>query len=233
MARLPARDIGDIRLADLVEAGGCPICAARAHAMARLIDAILWESVNDVAFRRELDAARGFCETHARAILTADRAQSGGALGAAILFQAILRIRLREAEGAIGAKGRTRRRRLMAAETPPDCPVCAMGPDAETGTIDRLHQLASEPAWRDALSSADVCLPHVIALMREAPDTDAWRTVERRQLERLRDILGRLGHFIDHSGQDRRHLMTDDDRRAVDDVGRLLGGRGRGQVDGA
>ena len=111
MVRLPARDIGDVRLADHVEAGGCPICAARADAIARFIDAMLWESVNDVAFRRELDAARGFCEPHSGAVLAADRAQSGSALGASILFRAVLTIRLREAERAASATGRTRRDR--------------------------------------------------------------------------------------------------------------------------
>jgi hypothetical protein len=226
VVRLPARDIGDVRLADLVEAGGCPICSARADAIARFIDAILWESVNDVAFRRELDATRGFCEPHSRAILTADRAQSGGSLGASILYHAILRIRLREAEGATVATGRTRRRRLDAAATPPACQVCAMGRGTEIGTIQRLRQLTVQPAWREALATADVCLAHLIALMRDAPDTDAWRDVERRQMARLRDIQARLGGFIDHSGQDRRGLTTDEERRAVDEASSLLSGRG-------
>jgi len=224
--RLPARDIGDVRLADLVEAGGCPVCSARADAIARFVDAVLWESVNDVAFRRELDTARGFCEPHSRAILIADRAQSGGALGASILYHAILRIRLREVESAMVAKGRTRRRRLDGAATPPDCAVCAMARETEIGAIDRLRQLSAQAAWRDALSTADVCLVHLVALARDAPDTDAWHEVERRQMERLRDIQARLRGFIDHSGQDRRRLMTDTERRAVDEASRLLSGRG-------
>jgi hypothetical protein len=226
VVRLPARDIGDVRLADHVESGGCPICAARADAIARFIDAMLWESVNDVAFRRELDAARGFCEPHSGAVLAADRAQSGGALGASILFRAVLTIRLREAERAASAAGRTRRRLLGLASTSPDCPVCGMGLDAESGAIDRLRLLVAEPAWAEALATADVCLVHLVALLQDPPRTEAWRGVERRQLERLRDIHRRLSGFVDHSGHDRRHLLTDDERRAVDDAARLLGGRG-------
>ena len=91
-----------------------------------------------------------------------------------------------------------------------------MGRETETGTIDRLRGLAAQPAWREALSAADVCLAHLIALVRDTPDTDAWRDVERRQLARLRDIQARLGGFIDHSGQDRRDLMTNEERQAVE-----------------
>jgi Family of unknown function (DUF6062) len=225
VAPLPARDIGDVRLADIVEAGGCPICRARSDAGARFIDAILWESVNDVAFRRELDETRGFCETHSRAILAADRGQSGGSLGASILFRAILMLRIRELDGAVSAKGRTRRGRLDRALAAPECAVCATGRVAESTAANRLGQLTTDPAWRDALASADICLTHLVRLVRDAPDTERWRDVERRQVDRLRDIERRLGGFIDHSGQDRRPLMTDEERRAVDEAADLLGRR--------
>ncbi len=224
MGRLPARDIGDVRLADFVEAGGCPVCAACDDAVKRLIDEILWESVNDVGFRRELDAARGFCPPHAVAVLDADRRQSGGAVGAAILYGAILGGRLRELERSASARGRTRRRRTELASAPPDCPACAVRRDAETGTIRRLGVLTNDAAWRDALGSAETCLTHLARLIRDAPDTDEWRAVERLQLDRLRDVAARLRGFVDHSGQDRRDLMTDDERRAVEEARRLLGG---------
>jgi Family of unknown function (DUF6062) len=224
--RLPAHDIGDVRLADLVEAGGCPVCAARDDAVARFIDAILWESVNDVGFRRELDAARGFCEAHSRAILPADRAQSGGTLGAAILYRAILAIRLRELEAASASTGRTRRSRVKEASVAADCPICSTGRAAESGTMRRLQQLAAEPAWREAIAAAEVCLTHLIGLFVDAPANDAWKAVERRQLDRLTEMQRRLGEYAYHSGEDRRHLMTDDERRAVDEAARLLGGGG-------
>jgi hypothetical protein len=224
--RPPARDLGDIRLADLVAAAGCPICAARDEATSRFIDAILWESVNDVEFRRELDAARGFCEAHSRALLNADRAQSGGSLGAAILYHAILAIRTSELAVAMGTSGRTRRRRAEAAAAPAACPVCRIGRDAEAGTIRRLRQLSGDPPWAHVLATADVCLAHIAALLRDGPATNQWRDLERRQLDRLRSIVTRLEGFVFHSGHDRRDQMTDAERRAVEEAASLLGGGG-------
>jgi uncharacterized protein DUF6062 len=222
MSRLPAHDIGDVHLADLMESPGCPVCRAGSTAMTRFLDAILWESVNDVGFRAELDAARGFCERHTRDVLVADRQQSGGALGAAILYRAILAARLVELEAATSA-GRTRRRRIDRAAEPAACPVCRTGRQTQAGTIRRLQQLSSDETWSATMTAAEFCLRHFVELMRDAPNTPAWRQVEGCQLERLAALKGRLDAFIAHSGEDRRHLMTDDDRRAVDAARDLLG----------
>lgn len=57
MSDLPAHNLAYVRLADLLEGPGCLVCAARARAIDRFLESWLWESVNDVGARRELDGS--------------------------------------------------------------------------------------------------------------------------------------------------------------------------------
>jgi len=97
-ASLPVHSSSDIHLADAFGMPGCPLCRERRRTEAAFLEAILAESVNDVGFRADLDAARGFCASHSRAILDVDRRRAGS-LGAAILLRAMLRVRLAEWRG--------------------------------------------------------------------------------------------------------------------------------------
>jgi hypothetical protein len=223
VADLPARNIAEVHLAAFLGGVACPICSARAASIASFVDAFLYESVNDVGFRRELDDARGFCEEHTHLVLRANRRQSGG-LGAAILFGAILAIRVPELEEARQAAGRSRRRRLDAAARPAQCPVCAHGRTTQYGTVDQLRRLAADPSWRDAIAAAHFCVAHVIDLMRDGPHNADWRIVEEHQARRLRSLRERIASFAAHSSYDRRAEMTEDERRAIDEAASALGG---------
>src|SRR5436190_1137876 len=123
MSRLPARTGADVHLADSFGRPGCPLCRERSRAEAAYLEAILAESVNDVPFRQALDAGRGFCAPHSRAILDADRRRAGS-LGAGILLRATLQVRLRELEAIHAAGGWSRGRRAGDASRPAACPVC-------------------------------------------------------------------------------------------------------------
>src|SRR5690606_23843542 len=99
MSDLPVRDMAEVRLAELVAAPGCPGCRERQRVVERYTEAYLYESVNDVRFRGDLDAARGLCGDHVREMLRADARQSGGLLGPAILLDAMIRVRDEEQIG--------------------------------------------------------------------------------------------------------------------------------------
>jgi hypothetical protein len=227
MPELPARDLADVPLAALFAADaapGCPICRRQDSVTARYMEAILYESVNDVRFRGELDAARGFCRRHVTALLAANRAATGS-LGSAILFGAMLAVRRRELDAAIRA-GRSRDRRLSDALKPPDCPICAEESAAVDGALGSLVRLSADPAWAHALAEAPFCLDHLIRLLRAPRRPATWQPIEDRQLERLGRLAERLAGFIHHSSADRRDLVTEDERASVDDAARLLGGGG-------
>lgn len=227
MSRLPARSGADIHLADAFEAGGCPICREQDRTEGAYLESLLAESVNDVGFRQALDAGRGFCAAHSRAVLEADRRRSG-ILGAAILLRASLLTRIRDLEAAHQAKGRGRANRFADAARPPACPACARLARNETGLLDGLAALVVDPAWAKAVETAPFCLDHLLGLLARRPATGAWGEIEDRQLERLRAMQDLLDRFAHASSHDRAHLQTDEQRASVDAVADLLGGeRGR------
>lgn len=231
--RLPARSAADVHLAESFEGPGCPLCAEVARADDQWLESILSESVNDVPFRQALDAARGLCRRHAREVLEADRRRSGS-LGAAILLRATLVARLRELEATHAARGWTRARRATEAARTPACPGCAREATTDAWLASAVVRLAADAAWSDAIGAAPVCLPHLVALMRERGASPGWEAAEARQLERLRDLRDLLEGFAHASSHDRRHLQTDAQRAAVDAAADLLAAdTGRGRQAGA
>ena len=176
----------------------------------------------DVRFRGELDAARGFCRRHVHEMLLENRRLTGS-LSSAILFEAMLRVRRREIEAARGSRW-SRGRGLSDALAPPNCPMCARVGDGMKGSIGSLVRLSAEPAWADAIADAPFCLEHLVTLMREPDRPKTWDAIEDRQTARLGRLAERLASYIHHSSEDRGDQLTEDDRAAVDDAARLLGG---------
>ncbi len=228
MSRLPSRSGADIHLADAFEAPGCPVCRELDRMEASYLESILTESVNDIGFRGNLDAARGFCGRHSQAVLDADRSLSGS-LGAAILLRATLLTRLRDLDAVHAARGWNRTKRLAEAIRPPACPACVRLSKSTTGLLDGLAQLVADPDWAAAVSAAPFCLEHLLGLLSRRPVTGAWGDIETRHLERLRDLRDLLERYAHASSHDRGHLQTDAQRASVDAAAGLLSGhRGRG-----
>ena len=223
-ATLPARDLLDSRLAEILAEPGCPVCRYRNRSARRFIAAILAESVNDRGFRRDLDRARGFCAAHTHDVLTADRRESGGTVAAAILFGAIANVRGQELEAAVAQGGRARANGLAAARRPADCPACSESAAAEGHAVARLLDRAADAGWSDALGTAEICLDHLLVLAAAGAAVPSWRPVEARQRARMAELRERLRLFAHHSSHDRRHLITDEERRSADEAAGLLGG---------
>jgi hypothetical protein len=230
MLDLPVHSGADARLADAFAEPGCPLCRVRADRERSYVESILVEFVNDVSFRGGLDRARGFCEPHVHDLVEADRRGSGGLLGPAILFHAVLRIRLREVASAHAEKGRSRSKRIAEAHIQPRCQVCAEVRRADLVTAAGLAQLTADPAWAEAAGSAPFCLEHLLVLMAEGPATTSWSAIEARHLARLRDLHDQLETFAHRSSHDRRHSITESQRESVAAAARVLGGdRPRGE----
>jgi hypothetical protein len=228
---LPLRSIGDEALAELLEPSGCPLCRLRVRSAERYLDAILYESVNDRSFRADLDRGRGFCRPHSLQVLAVNRSQSGGSLGAAILFGAIVAQRAVELDAVAMAGGRRATGRALAAlGLAPTCPVCSRVASAEANAIARLLVLAEEPAWAAALGAAELCAEDLVRFWRagEAGGLTSWSSIADMQLARVSALARRLDAFAYHSSHDRRHLMSDEERSAADEAARFLGGDSRG-----
>jgi hypothetical protein len=221
---LPARDLGTVKLAALFREPGCPLCLHRDRAVTRYIEGFMYESVNDVAFRATLDAARGFCGPHTSDVLTGGRHVTGGMVGSAILFGAILRVRERELSAVHRAGGLSRGRRAQEATKQPACLVCAEATSVDAAAVTSLIRLATEPEWAAAIGDAALCLEHLAALMSASGRPAAWSDIEHRQLARvgaLRDLVQAFAHNASH---DRQHLTTDEQTAAPAQAAAFLGG---------
>lgn len=223
--RLPTRDVADMHLAELLESSGCPLCRTRLREARRHLGSVLYESVNDPAFRDRLLAARGFCRAHSQQLLAANRAGAGGSLGAAILFGSVIRKRLAELKKVADGRGRPMDRDLELARRPASCPTCEQVESAQASAVSRLLDRTSDEHWRLALAAAELCLDDLLLLAAAADRRSGrWSEVFGAQIGRVEGIAARLEGFAYNSSYDRLHLMTDAERRASDEAAVLLGG---------
>jgi hypothetical protein len=222
-----ARDLVDVRLLDAMRAGGCPVCTVRARAERGILDAIITERVLDRGFRASLERTEGFCRRHVAELVATDRRESGGTLGASLLLAAVLDRRTTGLGSLVRARGRALRSGLKVARTRPPCIACVRGASSVDTALARFTERATDPAWAERLSIAPFCLDDFLSLWAAAGKTAAFEPIAQAQLARLDDLRRRLEAYAHHSSHDRRHLMTDDERRAADEATQALGGDGR------
>jgi len=223
------RDIVDVRLADALAAGGCAICTVRARSERATIDAIIAERVLDIGFRAGLEREHAFCRRHAAELIVADR-RAAGVLGSSILYGAMIERRVAALREAFGRRGRARRNRLVAALARPPCLACGQGSSAVEVALARLVERSADPGWTAATNAIPFCLDDLAALLAAGADTSTFRPIAEAQLARLEDLRRRLDGYAHHSAHDRRHLVTDGERRAADEAARVLGGDAPGDA---
>jgi hypothetical protein len=182
---------------------GCALCRLLDGHANRLIDAILFEMVNDVKMRDDLNAARGLCRRHAPLLV-----RTGSALGAATMMQGVVKVLLRELDGGEATTG-SRLRALLsggqkdapAAEglaaalaAQASCPVCAYESTYAghyTQTLLRHAQPGSD--LLTAYEASDgLCLPHfrdVLTTAAPGPAPAPLLAAQRAIWSRLNDEL--------------------------------------------
>ncbi len=219
---LPARDIAQARLAEIVEDGRCPLCLVAQRAERRFLEVVVAERVSDTALHEELASGGGFCPVHTRRLLGTNRRVTGGTVGSAILFGMALGSRLEAlTDHARKRRGPGRRRAASAAVA---CPACAQRDEALRDAADGLWDLRAEPAWADALGASSWCIDHLAAMSERAGGDPAWAAIEQRAVQGLLELRERLASLVHHSSADRRHLLTEAEERAADDAAKRLAG---------
>ena len=220
---LPSRDLVDVRLAAAIKLGGCAICAVRARSERATLDAIIAERVLDIGFREGLERDHAFCRRHSAELLEADR-RAAGILGSSILFGAMIERRAAALRDAMQSRGRSRRQKLAAARRRPPCLACDQGVSGVDIAVARLAERSADPAWGAVMLEIPFCLDDLVALLATAGDQPSMAPIASHHLGRLEDLRRRLDGYAHHSAQDRRHLLTDEERAAADEAARLLAG---------
>ncbi len=228
MAGLPARDFEEIRLAEAVERGGCPICDARHEATHNALRGMAREGATDRGFRATLDKGVWFCRPHSAGLAKMELLQTSSQLATSVLLEAILRrklaamARLTSGDGAAQA-------RTAGEIAAPRCPICARADEAVATARSRLLALAADQAWAAALGRAELCLDDLLGLWGAAAtssrDVQArWAPIGRAQLDRLEALRRLLADFAHNSTSDRRHLITAEQQAAEQASIRLFSG---------
>jgi hypothetical protein len=231
---------------DILEAlrqPGCAFCRLSEASANRYLDAILWEMVNDLEVRAELNAARGYCSDHVRLL-----ARAGAALGVAILSKDVLRTLLdvlaanpiEDADDSVvqgllraadrNAPSKVAAKVVAALEPQRPCPVCRHQQDRERElTTTLLAYLDGLGALAQAYHSSDgLCLPHFRQVLSQASSAKDARALIRVQQAVWQRLHGQLGEFIRKSDVRFREEgfgpEKDSWRRAIE----AFGGRDRG-----
>ena len=193
--------------------GGCPVCRFAHASGQRYLEGIIYDSVNDVGLRQELERGLGFCGRHSRAMLDI----AGARLGAAILEQAMLREALRRLEHRSFARRGLINRRAEAAPMPGDrCPVCAQEQAAARRALEDLLAHWHDD-WAEALeNSGGLCYNHLhqaLALASDPAVRDQLKGIHQRL---WRQLVDQLDAFIrKHDYRFRGEAILDEESRAI------------------
>ncbi len=225
---LPARDFEQIRLAEALERGRCPVCDARQEASYAALRGLAREGATDRGLRDSMDQGLGFCQPHSVGLSKMELLQTSSQLATAVLLDAVLRRRLATMKKLSGREASGQGRGL-AELSDPKCPVCVRVSEASAAAVSSLLDLAADRAWAVALGNGEICLDDLYALWAAAAAGSRevqgrWSPVVAAQLERLGVLQQALAEYAHNSTSDRRHLITREQQEAEAASIRLFGG---------
>lgn len=204
MARSPARSELKDRvgyhdlMADLKKAG-CPVCHGGHRSAWRLLDSILWESVNDPGVRRRLRGSKGFCREHALMAI-AVASQQSTASGIAILYEDFLRSVRDEviATASDASRGARSRRRHRIDRAGRGCFPCDSADSTAASYLEILSAAdpGSPPGRAVRGATRGLCLPHLATGLDLARSDAAANRLIDIYLRGEADLRADLTEFI-------------------------------------
>jgi hypothetical protein len=198
---------------DLIEQmgqGGCAICQLVERDTTRYLDSLMYEYVNTPETHAKMRAARGFCAAHSGQLI----AFGAQVLGITILQAAVLDELLQVAAQPLKVNGLVAwinqgNGKVMAErlEATAPCPACQNLQKAEMLHLRTLVDYLTEAAlWEAYEHSSGLCLPHLMAALRLAPDIQAelLLRVQRAHWAALKAELDLLAvkYDINQAGQE-------------------------------
>ncbi len=226
--KLPARDFEEIRLAEALERGRCPICDARQEATFAALRGLAREGATDRGLRDQMDKGLGFCRSHSVGLAKMELLQTSSQLATTVLLEAVLRRRLATLKRLASADASSQARGLGELSDP-HCPVCARTTEASAAAVRRLLGLSADGSWAAALSLGEICLDDFYALWAAAAGgarevQGRWAAIAAARLKGLEALQKTLAEYAHNSTADRRHLITREQQEAGAESIRLFGG---------
>lgn len=197
MSSAAPRDAAAFEVLEALREPGCPVCRLALRSVARLLQTISYEQVNDPALRAELRKSRGFCNLHAHQWLREAR----GILGTALIYRDLLQATLHDLDGRPPSRDKSA-----------TCVACRTQREAEARYLDALVATASaEPAALD--TSDGLCRRHTLAAMRIGGRGASL--VAERTRRALQDLIRELDEVIRKEDYRFRHEERTDAERTA------------------
>jgi hypothetical protein len=165
-----------LSVAKLVEAmklKGCPVCRRAWQTSNETMEIFLWENVNDPRIRGEIIASYGFCNYHARLLVSRELSNSGVALGVNIIYEQLGRIVAGELDKAapkpktfgfferLLSRGEQKEKVLPPKDI---CPACKLTNQAVINTLSTLFESVEKGVvdLKEAYLTSDrLCFDHL------------------------------------------------------------------------
>ncbi len=186
-------------LLELFKGETCPVCRLASRHVARYLDTISYEAVNDIQTRDKLRAALGFCPTHAWHWLNLHNA-----LGTAIIYKDVLTELIRRLDslsppkvgGFFAARGRKNEPDIGLSPSGP-CPACEVRDESFERSLDTFTSLLGDSEFVEEYqkSRAGLCLSHLRAVLSHSHEPQFSRLVAIEKA-RLEFTVGQLDELI-------------------------------------
>jgi hypothetical protein len=161
-------------LKDALSRVGCPICFLAERSVARNIEDLFHEKVNDSGVAKEIKRSGGFCEKHSEQIL-----RTGETLGIAIIYKRLLDV-------FIGYLKKNWVKTKLAS-----CPICMTYQQAEqrylSNLIDHWGELKPEFA-----ASSILCIGHTYKALGLMKQTKTMKELVEIQIKKLGELSAEL-----------------------------------------
>src|SRR5579871_3066716 len=137
MSSAAPRDATAFEVRDAMRESGCLVCRLTLRSVARLLQSVAYEQVNDVSLRAQLRKRRGFCTTHAHQWLR----EAHNVLGTALIYKDVLRAALGDLDSPAGSGQRGRLLRGLLGPSAADasdatpCPACEARSEEHTSEL--------------------------------------------------------------------------------------------------
>lgn len=182
------------------EKDGCPLCTIINERINRYIDGMLFEHISDRTFRAQYREAGGFCDRHAKKLLT-----FRDGLAVAILGQGTLSDYIEDFK-----KKKMRKYKES-------CPACAEQERIEKEFLSFIAESHDEESdaelQRFFTQSEGLCVKHYAQMVSQVKRVPKWVSIF--QEEKFKRLLDRTNTFIDNSAwgkQEQFAALSDADK---------------------
>jgi hypothetical protein len=167
-------------LKDALSLEGCSICFLTKKSVARYIDNLFYENVNDPKVNKEIIASQGFCKRHSDMIL-----KTKESLGIAIIYKRII-------DNLI--KTNFEKRQC-------DCPVCKVEKEAESRYAETFVDYWGNDVKKIFETSSILCVSHfryILKLMKDKKHREELLCLQIKKYEELSEELEEYSRKFDY-----------------------------------